>query len=106
MRRALWTSVTMAALLSSACASVPREQAIVLAKAGQATMAASRQSLQGVADEVGGVTERQLVRSVLVRCPLPTGAPPPACAPATWSPAAEAADEANQKLVTVILLRT
>lgn len=99
------------ALILSGCVSVPREAATTLAKAGQTATAASRQSLEGVADDVGATTERQLVRSALVGCesllasiPAPSATTP--CLPAVYSAEAAAAELQNQRLTAIIVLRT
>ncbi|NBW09624.1 MAG: hypothetical protein EBR82_16525 [Caulobacteraceae bacterium] len=109
--RVSFAAISFASLVLAGCASVPREPAAALAKAGQTTTAATQQSLEGVAKEVGGITERQLVRAAIVQCEatLAQTPPPPvtqACIPPVWSPAAEQADLANQKLAAVIVLRT
>ncbi len=96
--RGLLAAITVGMAVSG-CVSVPREPAVELAKAGQKTATASQASLKGVADDVGKITERNLVRFAVTTCT------PAACQPRRLDAASRPADDANTKLANVILLR-
>lgn len=95
------TLIVVLLVFLSGCASVPREEALKLSTAGQKGAEASQASLVDLANEVGGVTERNLVRFSVVKCKAQKS-------PSTPCEISTAPDESvtqNEKLAGVISLR-
>lgn len=95
------TLIVVLLVFLSGCASVPREEALKLSTAGQKAAEASQASLVDLANEVGGVTERNLVRFSVVKCKAQKS-------PSTPCEISTAPDESvtqNEKLAGVISLR-
>lgn len=95
------TLIVVLLVFLSGCASVPREEALKLSTAGQKAAEASQASLVDLANEVGGVTERNLVRFSVVKCKAQKS-------PSTPCEISTAPDDAvtqNEKLAGVISLR-
>ncbi|WP_296598017.1 hypothetical protein [Phenylobacterium sp.] len=121
-QRIAWPRVACGLIMTlslGACTSL-RTPALTLSKAGQQTTAASAQSLRGVAENVGGLVEMNLVRQAVAGCaqdikghaaataaaaaekkPAP---PPLVCKPVTL-PDDVPVLQANNALANVILLR-
>lgn len=87
--------------LLSACATVPRGPALSLADAGQQTTEVAASTFETVSSDVSLKLQRQLVRSVAVKC----AADATACDPAVIIPEQEAQFAEDQALAKTIQLR-
>ena len=88
-------------LLVAACATVPRGPALTLAEAGQQTSEVAANSFETISNDVGLKLQRQLVRSVAVKCaPEATQ-----CDAAVISEAQAAQFEEDQALAKTLQLR-
>ncbi len=97
-----YLSLAAALLLLAACTSVPRQDAIALATAGQQATNASQQSLAELSQDIQNSAERQLVNQALINCKVSLQN---VCDPAEVTPEVQNAIAANRGLAKVIALR-